>query len=247
LGIDIGGTGVKGAAVDLATGSLTTERRRTDTPRPATPDAVTRVVVELVRDFGGHGPVGVAFPAVVQSGVARSAANVDPSWIGVDVAATLSAAAGTPIVVLNDADAAGLAEMRVGAGRGVPGVVVMVTFGTGIGTGLFIDGTLVPNTELGHLELEGVEAEQRAAYVVRQREGLSWPAWARRVERYLRHLETLFTPDLLIVGGGASKKAEKWLPFVNVTTAICVADLRNNAGIVGAAFSAAEVVASERP
>ncbi|HLY82492.1 MAG TPA: ROK family protein [Acidimicrobiales bacterium] len=241
MGIDIGGTGVKAAMVDLASGALATDRLRTLTPRPATPDAVTAVVVDLVRDLGGSGPVGAAFPAVVQRGVARSAANVDPSWIGVDVAATLSAATGVAVVVLNDADAAGLAEMRVGTGRGVPGVVVMVTFGTGIGTGLFVDGTVVPNTELGHLELDGEEAEKRAAYAVREREGLSWSEWARRVERYLRHVEMLLTPDLLIVGGGASKKAEKWLPLVKVATPLRVAGLRNNAGIVGAAFRANEV------
>jgi polyphosphate glucokinase len=247
LGIDIGGSGIKGAPVDVTAGSLTAERLRIPTPLPSTPRAVASVVAELVAHFEWRGPVGATFPAVVKRGVARTAANVDRSWIGTDVAATLSAAAGTAVTVINDADAAGLAEMRVGAGRAVDGTVLMITFGTGIGTGLFIDGILVPNTELGHVEIDGTDAELRAAESARDREQLSWPKWARRVERYLRHLERLLTPDLFIVGGGASKRADMWLPLIEVGTPIAVAQLRNNAGIVGAALSSSELTRVTSP
>jgi polyphosphate glucokinase len=241
LGIDIGGSGIKGAPVDLVTGSLTTARLRIPTPQPATVDAVAAVVAELIGQIGWEGPIGATFPAVIHDGIAMTAANVDPSWIGTDVVAVLSAAVGAPVSVLNDADAAGLAEMRVGAGRDVAGTVVMITFGTGIGSGLFRDGRLVPNTEFGHVELDGEDAERRAAESARDREHLSWPHWAKRVERYLGHLEMLLTPDLFIVGGGASKKADSWLPLVSVRTPIRVAELRNRAGIVGAALSSVEM------
>jgi polyphosphate glucokinase len=244
LGIDIGGSGIKGAVVDLVTGSLVTDRYRLETPHPATLDAVASVVADLVGHFEWPGRIGATFPAVIQHGVALTAANVDPSWLGTDVVLTLSAAAGGPVTVLNDADAAGLAEMRIGAGVGVPGTVVMVTFGTGIGTGLFLDGKLVPNTEFGHVEIGGADAETLAAYSVREREGLSWSKWAARVQRYLSHLELLLCPDLIIVGGGASKKAGQWLPQIELRTPIREAVLRNNAGIVGAAFSAAEAAAT---
>ena len=247
LGVDIGGSGIKAAVVDLATGSLTTERVRVPTPQPATPKAVSAVVSALVGTIDFEGTVGATFPAVIQRGVAMTAANVDKSWLGTDVSAILAAATGAPVMVLNDADAAGVAEMRVGAGRAASGTVVMVTLGTGIGTGLFIDGALVPNTELGHLELDGADAESRAADSARDREGLSWSKWAKRVQRFLRHLEMLLTPDLFIVGGGASKRATNWLPGIDVRTPIRVAELRNDAGIVGAAFAAAEAPALSAP
>jgi polyphosphate glucokinase len=243
LGIDIGGSGIKAAVVNLDTGDLVTGRVRSPTPQPSTPEAVAAIVAGLVARFDGAEPLGATFPAVIRQGVALTAANVDKSWIGTDVAATLSAAVGRPLTVLNDADAAGLAEMRVGAGRGASGTVVMLTFGTGIGTGLFVDGKLVPNTELGHLEVKGQDAELTAADSVRERDNLTWAKWAHRVQRYLRQLEMLLNPDLFIVGGGASKQAEQWLPEIKVRTPIRVAELRNNAGIVGAAFAAADFAA----
>jgi polyphosphate glucokinase len=180
----------------------------------------------------------VAFPSIVRHGVVELAANIDESWVGVDAGAVFAEASGTSVVVINDADAAGIAEMRFGAGRGREGVVIMLTFGTGIGSGLFIDGTLVPNTELGHLELDGHDAESQAAASVREREGIGWDEWTPRVERYLRHVEMLFSPDLFIVGGGASKSAHEWLPTLRIDTEIVPAKMANNAGIVGAALIA---------
>ena len=245
FGIDIGGSGMKAAIVDLDTGALTSDRARIDTPQPATPAAMAEVVAELVAHHEWRGPLGVAFPAVVRRGVVRSAANIDPSWIDVDADALFTAAAGSDVHMLNDADAAGLAEMRLGAGRGRSGVVMMLTFGTGIGSGLFVDGVLVPNTELGHLELDGVDAESRASAKARERDDLSWEEWAGRVEHYLRYLEALFSPDLFIVGGGASKKPDKWLPYLSIDTEIAPAHMANNSGIVGAAMSAPTRQAAE--
>ncbi len=238
LGIDIGGTGMKAATVDLQTGELIADRYRIDTPRPATPAAMAVVVRELVEHFEWTGGVGVGFPAVVRKGVVESAANIDESWINVDADALFTAATGLDVHMINDADAAGLAEVHFGAGRDRAGVVMMLTFGTGIGSGLFIDGVLVPNTELGHLELDGFDAEQRAAASARDREGLSWSEWAQRVERYLRHVEGLFSPDLFIVGGGASKQSGRWLKHIDIRTEIVPAQMANNAGIVGAALVA---------
>lgn len=240
VGIDIGGTGIKGAPVDVERGVLTSDRIRLLTPQPAVPEAVAKVVVEVIGHFPGDGRVGATFPAVIRAGRAETAANVDRSWIGEDVAARFSEAAGRPFVVLNDADAAGLAEMRFGAGRGRTGVVIMVTLGTGIGTAVFVDGTLVPNTEFGHLELGGREAEQWAAGSVRDRKQLSWPKWGRRVDEYLRHLEMLMSPDRFIIGGGVSKKSAKFFPYVQTRAEIVPAQLLNEAGIVGAAVAAAE-------
>jgi polyphosphate glucokinase len=236
FGVDIGGTGMKAAIVDLTTGELTSDRRRIATPQPATPAAMADVVRELVEHHGWDGPLGVAFPSIVRHGVVALAANIDQSWVGVDADALFTQACGHDVTMINDADAAGIAELRFGAGRGRDGVVIMLTFGTGIGSGLFVDGTLVPNTELGHLELDGADAETRAAAVVREREGIGWKEWAPRVERYLRHVEMLFSPDLFIVGGGASKAAAKWLPLIDIDTEIVPAKMRNNAGIVGAAL-----------
>ncbi|HEY7008201.1 MAG TPA: ROK family protein [Jatrophihabitantaceae bacterium] len=246
FGIDIGGSGIKGAIVDTATGELVTERTRILTPQPSTPDAVAEVVAKLVSDAGWNGPVGATFPAVIQHGVARSAANVDPSWIGTDVDAcfTRVTPSATDVHVLNDADAAGIAEARFGAARGVSGVVILLTFGTGIGSALLLDGTLVPNTELGHLELDGYDAEKRAAASVREEGDMSYKDWAKRVDRYMSHVEHLFTPDLFVVGGGVSKSAAKWVPRLTVHTPVKPAELRNDAGIVGAAMAAAEMYAT---
>jgi polyphosphate glucokinase len=247
LGIDIGGTGIKGAPVDVKTGELLAARERILTPHPATPDAVAKVVAELFQHFDWTGPAGATFPAVIKSGVARTAANVDPSWIGTDAAALFTKATGAPVTVVNDADAAGVAEMEFGAGKGHRGVVLMVTLGTGIGSALFLDGSLVPNTELGHLEVRGKEAEKRASEIVREREGLSWEKYAKRLHEYFTTLEALFSPDLIIVGGGISKKSEKFLPLIRLRTAIVPAQLQNEAGIVGAAVAAAQTQPGASP
>ena len=237
FGIDIGGSGMKAAPVDLATGELTADRFKIPTPSTSTPENVAGVVVRLVEHFEWRGPMGVTFPGVVRKGVVHSAANVDKSWLGVDADALFTKAVGAAEVhVINDADAAGLAEVRYGAGRDVKGVVLVLTFGTGIGSGLFVDGRLVPNTEFGHLEIDGHDAEQRAAASVREREGLGWKEWAQRVERYLTVVVKLVSPDLIIVGGGASRKADKWMPLIDVGTTIVPAGLQNEAGIVGAAL-----------
>ncbi|WP_240506218.1 polyphosphate--glucose phosphotransferase [Thermoactinospora rubra] len=233
LGIDIGGSGVKGAPVDVTTGSLTQDRLRIPTPQPATPDAVAAVVREIVKHFAWTGPVGVTFPGVVVDGVVRTAANVDRSWVGVDARALFDGAA-----VLNDADAAGIAEMTFGQGRGRTGTVLVLTFGTGIGSALFAGGVLVPNTELGHLELHGRDAEHRASDRAREEHDLSWEKWAERVEEYLRHVEMLFSPSLIVIGGGVSKKADKFLPHIGIDTPVVPAALQNQAGIVGAAMAA---------
>ena len=240
FGIDIGGTGIKGALVDLEQGVLAGERVRIPTPQPATVPAVLDTVAAVVEQAGWSGPVGCTFPGVVRHGVVGSAANVDDSWIGTDLAAELGARLGHPATVLNDADAAGIAEMRFGAGRGVPGVVLIATLGTGIGTALFVDGRLVPNTELGHLELDGYDAEKRAASSVKTNEGLSYKAWSERLQRYFSHVEMLLSPDLIIVGGGISKKSEKFLPRLQLQAPIVPAQLLNQSGIVGAGVVSAE-------
>ncbi|MGH3754165.1 MAG: polyphosphate--glucose phosphotransferase [Pseudonocardiaceae bacterium] len=240
FGVDVGGSGIKGCTVDLRSGSLNDERVRIATPQSATPQAVAEVVATITGEFGWHGPMGVTLPCVVKNGIALTAANVDQSWLGTDAASLLSDYCRVPVVVLNDADAAGLAEMRFGAGRDHNGVVLLLTFGTGIGSALFVDGDLVPNTELGHLQIDGADAEDRAAASVRADEALSWPDWAARVSHYLRVLEDLIWPDLIIAGGGVSKKADKWLPLLQCRTPVVAAALRNDAGIVGAATAAAE-------
>ena len=240
FGVDVGGSAVKGCTVDLRRGALDDERVRILTPQPATPEAVAKVVAAIAREFDWRGPMGVTLPCVVKQGTAYTAANVDSSWIGTDAAALFSEYCQAPVSVLNDADAAGLAEMRFGVGRDRDGVVLLLTFGTGIGSALFLNGELVPNTELGHLEVDGADAEDRAAASVRDAEGLPWPAWAARVSRYLQVLEDLLWPDLIIVGGGVSKKADRWLPALKCRTPVVPAALRNDAGIVGAAAAAAE-------
>ena len=238
FGIDIGGTGMKGAIVDLDTGELASDRYRIPTPHPSTPEAMCDVVAQIVAHHGWTEQLGVCFPGIVRRGVVHSAANVDKTWIDVDANAIFSEAAGAPVKMLNDADAAGIAEMHYGAGRGCDGVVLVLTFGTGIGSALFTDGVMVPNTEFGHLELDGHDAERKAAAIARDREDLSWKHWARRVEKYLRHVEMLLSPDLIIAGGGASKHPDKWLPRIDIDTEIVPAGLANNDGIVGAAAHA---------
>jgi len=238
LGIDIGGTGIKAAPVDVERGCLLADRRRQLTPQPATPEAVSAVVATLVKEFSWQGPLGCGFPSVVRDGVALTASNIDRSWIGIDVHALLAEATGCPVGLINDADAAGLAEMRFGAGRGVDGTVLMVTIGTGLGSALFRDGRLVPKTELGHLYLaDGTMAERHASARVRKQLKLSWPEWAQRFNLHLQQLERLIRPDLFILGGGGSKKHGKFLPLLKVETPIRIASLFNDAGIVGAAFA----------
>ncbi|GGJ86721.1 polyphosphate glucokinase [Deinococcus aquiradiocola] len=241
LGIDIGGSGIKGAPVDLRTGTLLAERVRIPTPEGARPEDVTAVVAELAGVFPDtSGPIGVTFPGIVRGGVTLSAANVDKGWIGLDADDRFSRAVGRPVTLLNDADAAGLAEARFGAGAGVPGVVMMLTFGTGIGSALMYNGVLVPNTELGHIELNGREVEPWASGAAKDREDLSWKQWAKRATEYLEYLERLFSPDLFIIGGGLSKKADKWQEYLKVKTPVKPAGLQNEAGIVGAALMASE-------
>jgi polyphosphate glucokinase len=240
FGVDIGGSGIKGGLVDLEVGQLVGERIRIDTPQPSLPDPVYGVVAKIVGSFGWTGQIGVTFPGVMKDGVAHTAANVDKSWIGTDVDAGLEKLIPGSVVTLNDADAAGLAEMRYGAGRDQGGVVLMLTFGTGIGSALFTDGHLVPNTEFGHIQVDGGDGERRASAAARERENLDYPAWARRVDRYLDVLEAGLWPDLIIVGGGVSKKAHKWVPLLSTRTPVVPAELQNDAGIVGAALAAHE-------
>jgi polyphosphate glucokinase len=240
FGVDIGGSGIKGAIVDLDKGDLATERVKYLTPHPSTPEAVAEVVARLVSEAGWSGDLGATFPAVIKNGVAKSAANVDKSWIGTDVDKVFTDITHCDVTVLNDADAAGIAEARFGAAKGVKGVVILLTFGTGIGSALLLDGQLVPNTELGHVEIDGADAEKKASSAAKDNEGLSWKQWAKRVQRYLTHVERLFTPDLFVVGGGVSKNSEKWVPLLDITTPIKPAELLNNAGIVGAAMAAHE-------
>jgi polyphosphate glucokinase len=240
FGVDIGGSGIKGCLVDLEKGQLIGERLRIETPQPALPDPVFEVVARIVDHFSWTDRVGVTFPGVMKEGVAHTAANVDKSWIGTDVDGGLDALIPGTVETLNDADAAGIAEMRYGAGRDRSGVVLMLTFGTGIGSALFADGHLVPNTEFGHIQVDGEDGEGRASAAAREREDLSYPEWAQRVDRYLDVLEAGLWPDLIIVGGGVSKKAHKWVPLLSTRTPVVPAQLLNDAGIVGAALAAHE-------
>jgi polyphosphate glucokinase len=238
LGIDIGGTGIKGAPVDTETGKLLAERQKIATPQPATPDAVAGVVKELVTSFGWTGPMGCTFPGVVANGTVLTAANVDKSWIGTDAATLFGKATGDRVFVLNDADAAGVAEMTFGAGKDNSGTVLMLTFGTGIGSALFTRGKLVPNTEFGHIEIGGHDAEKRASERAKVLHDLSWKHWAGRVDQYLRHMEALVCPELIIIGGGISKQHDKFVPLLSGLRArIVPAAMLNDAGIVGAAMS----------
>lgn len=238
LGIDIGGSGIKGALVDIAKGELVTERIRIQTPEGAHPEDVAETVAMLVSRFQYQGLAGCGFPAVVLHGVVKTAANIDDSWIGVDVNELLSTASGCRVLTGNDADVAGLAEMSFGAGRDQKGVVLVLTLGTGIGSAIFVDGILVPNTELGHIQVRGKDAEQRASDAARQAKNLTWEKYTRRLQEYLDSVESLIWPDLIIIGGGISKQSDEFLPFINTKAKIVPAWLLNQAGIVGAAIYA---------
>jgi polyphosphate glucokinase len=237
FGIDVGGSGIKGAPVDTETGELLAERVRIKTPKPATPEAIVQTAVEVVRRSGLDGPVGCGFPAVIKGGVVRTAANIDKAVIGFDMQGRLEQELGSPVRVVNDADAAGLAEMRWGAGREEAGVVLMLTLGTGIGTSLFIGGRLLPNTELGHIEVRGEEAEHRASDGARKREDLSWKEYAGRLDEFLHRIEDLLWPDVIVVGGGISKKSERFFPHLTARTRVVRAEMLNEAGIAGAALA----------
>ncbi len=243
LGVDIGGSGVKGAVVEIDHAELITDRFRIPTPVPSTPQAVANLVAQIALKFDWQGLVGCGFPAVVQHGVTKSAANVHPDWVGTDAADMFSRATGCPTWVVNDADAAGIAEVRFGAGAGRKGVILVVTIGTGLGTALFVDGKLVPNMELGHIEIRGKDAESRASDAARERKKLSWKRWAARFDEYLLTIERLINPDLFILGGGASKRMDLFMPYLTVTTKVAQAQFLNEAGIVGAALIAAEKLA----
>jgi polyphosphate glucokinase len=238
LGIDIGGSGVKGAPVDTARGELLAERYRVPTPQPSDVTSVVEAVAEVAAQFDGIDRVGITFPGVVVDGVTRTAANVDKSWLDAPAARLFSERLGRPVTVLNDADAAGVAEVAFGAGRDQRGLIMMLTFGTGIGSALFLDGVLIPNTELGHLELDGKDAEVRASDRAREVDEMSWEKWAGRVQDYLRHVEMLLSPRLFVIGGGVSKKSDKFFPLIDIRTPMVPATLLNNAGIIGAAVTA---------
>jgi polyphosphate glucokinase len=251
IGIDVGGSAIKAAAVDTERGSLVGSRVQVDTPEPSTPDAVIDEIVRLVAEIeeaaGGRDvPVGVTLPCVVIDGVVRTAANVDPGWVGYPGRGRLSERLGHPVLLVNDADAAGVAEMRFGAGRDRAGTVIALTLGTGVGSAIFVDGRLVPNTELGHMELRGTDAEHRSAAIVRVRDRLSWEAWAANVDEHLEAIHKLFWPQLFILGGGVSAEAERWMPLLSVPCEIVPAALRNDAGAVGAATLAVERLGAQR-
>jgi polyphosphate glucokinase len=243
LGIDIGGSGIKGAIVNVREGQFTTERHRIETPQPATPEAVTDTVAAIVKHFNWTGPIGCTFPAIMKNGVAYSAANVDASFIGTDVQRMIQRKTESPAIVMNDADAAGIAEMHFGAGRGNLGTVIILTLGTGIGSAIFRKGVLVPNSELGHIYLKnGKEGEDYAADRVRTDEGLNWKKWGKRVNKYVQHIDFLFSPDLIIIGGGVSEKHDKYFSYLQVNAQLVPAQLQNKAGIIGAAIAAQELV-----
>jgi polyphosphate glucokinase len=242
LGIDVGGSGIKGAPVDLATGTLTAKRHRISTPKPATPQAVADGVKALVHHFDWHGKVGCAFPARIHQGVAHTASNIDQSWIGTNAAAVFSEATGCAFSVINDADAACVGEHRYGAAKGTHGLLLLITVGTGIGSALLMNGALIPNSELGHLRMRGGVAEDYASDRARKRNDLSWKQWASRFQEYLEYVEFLFSPDVILLGGGISKakKREQYLPYLSTRARLLPTELENNAGIIGAAAYAAE-------
>jgi polyphosphate glucokinase len=252
VGVDVGGSGIKAAVVDVATGTLVSTRLRVPTPQPSDPTQVVPAIVRIVKRALKDGtvdpkgiPVGVTMPSVVIDGVTKSAANIDQGWIDYDLARHLQGPMAGPVYVLNDADAAGLAEMRFGAGRGERGVVFVLTLGTGLGSGMFNDGVLVPNTELGHMEIRGRDAERRSAAAARVRRGPSWKAWANDLDEHLHAIDKLFWPNLIVLGGGVSKNADKFIPRLTVRPRVVPATLRNDAGIVGAAMAAAEAAVGD--
>ncbi len=238
LGIDVGGSGIKGAPVDIATGELAAERLRIKTPKGAEPQPVADVVAEIAKSFNWSGPIGIGFPAPIKTGVAMMAANISEKWVGTNADELFTKTTGCPSTTVNDADAAGLAEIEFGAGRGQPGTVIMITLGTGIGTAIFHRGKLLPNTEFGHLDMKGKDAEHRASDAIRQLEDLSWKKYAKRLNKYLAEMEKLFWPDLFIVGGGISKQSDKYIPLLRIETPVITAQFLNEAGIVGAALAA---------
>jgi len=244
LGVDIGGSGIKGAPVLTETGILLAPRYRIPTPQPAKPRPVAKIVKEIADHFNWQGPVGCGFPAAIRDGVALTASNIHKKWVGFNAAELFSETAGCPVCVINDADAAGLAEMEFGAGQGISGVVIIVTIGTGLGTALFTDGKLLPNAELGHIEINGKDAELLATDAARKRDKLSWKVWAKRFNIYLLTLEKLLWPDLFILGGGVSKKHEQFLPYLTVEANVLPAKFLNNAGIVGGALAAQSLLAN---
>jgi polyphosphate glucokinase len=245
FGVDVGGSGVKGGIVDLNTGQLIGDRFKLATPQPATPSAVAKTVAEVVREFGWTGPLGVTYPGVVSDGIVRTAANVDKAWIGTNARDVISAQlGGQAVTVLNDADAAGVAEEKFGAGKDNSGVIVLLTFGTGIGSAVIHNGVLLPNTEFGHIEVGGMEAEHRAASSVKEKNDWSYKRWAPEVTKVLVAVENAIWPDLFIAGGGISRKADKWIPLLENRTPVVAATLLNTAGIVGAAMAAAIDIAS---
>jgi polyphosphate glucokinase len=241
IGIDIGGTGIKGALVDVKDGTLAAPQARLNTPHPATPSSVAATVIEILNQIGADGQVGLTLPAVVRGGTVETAANIDHSWIGIDAVDLFSRATGRLVAVVNDADAAGLAEVRFGAGRSVSGVIAVITLGTGIGSAVLVDGTLVPNTEFGHLPLHDGDAENWAAESVREHDDLSWKQYAQRLQDYFELVERLLWPQLIIIGGGVSASAQKYLPKIELRTPIVPAQLLNDAGIIGAAMFASNV------
>jgi polyphosphate glucokinase len=244
IGVDVGGSAIKAGAVDVERGQLVTEHLEIPTPQPSTPAAVVKEIAELVArasaDVPVNAPVGVGVPCVVVDGVTLTAANIDKAWVGFDLETTLRPVLRRPVTVLNDADAAGMAEMRFGAGKGKLGVVLILTLGTGVGSALFVDGKLVPNTELGHMEIRGLDAEKRSAAAIRVRETESWEQWAADLDEHLTAIDRILWPSLIILGGGVSRNADQFVPLLTIRPPIVPATLRNDAGTVGAAMAAAE-------
>ncbi|MCA9838513.1 MAG: ROK family protein [Trueperaceae bacterium] len=240
LGIDVGGSGIKAALVDVSKGELVSDRHRIATPQPSTPEAVADVIAQMVKHFDYQGNVGCTMPGVVQHGVLKTAANIDKSWVDTDANKLFSEATGCPVSVMNDADAAGIAEVTFGAGKEQRGVILVLTFGTGIGSALFVNGHLVPNAELGHLEYKGYDTETRMSAKIKEDKKMSYKKWGKLVNGYLQYLEFLFSPDMFVIGGGISKKSDKFFPYFETKAKVVTANLLNEAGIVGAAYAVSQ-------